>query len=211
MYVFSQQFVVRGDPRQTLSWAREVTALANRKTELAGSLWSGLLGAPVGTLAVSTLVQSQPELAAVMERLQGDSEYLDLVMSGYHHLTAPPESTLLEILHAAGPDHQRAPVGAICAITSAEISPGCYAEAGRWGVEIAELVAGITGRAVLFGRQVAGSFGGVQWITTPPDLATSESDDQQVNKDGAYLAKLAEIRGLFVAGSGRRLLGKRIA
>lgn len=211
MYLFSQQLQVRGDPRKTVPWAMALAALVNRKTALQGSLWVGQAGVPVGSLAFTAFVQSRTEIGAADEQLRNDDEYLDLVMEGQPHVVSAPENSLLEIVHTAGNEYRRAEVGSVVAIISAEVRPGNYMAAGQWSIEMADLVTEITGFSTLFARNVAGSFGGVEWIQAAPDSGAMEAAEESINKDGRYLAKLDQISGLFVEGSGRRVLARRIA
>lgn len=211
MYLFTRQVLTQGDPRKVLAYAAEIAALVTRKTELPLSVWAVQTGAPVGALGFSSLAPSRVELDAAETTLMGDEEYLDKLVEGQQFIAAPPEDRLLEIVHTAGHEYQRAEVGAIASITSAVITPGKYVAAITWGIEIADLVSDITGMPGLFGNGVGGPFGQVAWVGTTPDMATLEAGEERTNKDPRYLAKLDQITGLFVAGSGQRTYSKRIA
>lgn len=211
MLLFSRQVVLRGDPRKTSSWAQEMAALVNRKTDLDVSLWAATGGAPVGSYEYSTLVESQVTLDVAMRGLLTDDEYLDLVAAFSEHSAAPPEDRLFEIVHTAGGTYQRAQVGAVVSRVTADVVPGKHAAAFRWGVEVADLVTEITGIPSLFGRAVFGPFGGLAWVQTAPDLATFEPAWEQVGKDSRYHAKLDETGGLFADGSGQVVFGRRVA
>lgn len=211
MYLFSSQAQLTGDPRKSLAAASEITALVNRKSDLQLSLWAAVLGAPVGSVSFSALVQSRAELDAQSTALLADDEYLAKVADVQQYTAAPPVDTMTEIMHVAGGDYKRADVGAIAEVTSAVITPGKYVAAIQWSIAVADLVAEISGLPVMFGPSVGGTFGQVAWIGSSPDMTTAESIDQQMNKDPRYLAKLDEITGLFVDASGQRVYAKRIA
>jgi len=211
MYLFRRQLLVRGDPRKTLPWAQDMAALVSVKTALPVSLWSATLGAPIGSLVFSTFVESRVALAAATRGLVDDPEYLDLAVAGQQYVVAAPEDTLLGIVHNAGDEYQPAAVGAMVTSTSAVISAGKYGAATRWSIEVADLVAEITGLPVLFGTHVGGTIGRVEWVQSAPDVAAHEAAGQQMNNDRRYLAKIDEISGLFVEGSGQVLLGQRLA
>jgi hypothetical protein len=211
MYLFSRQLQLQGDPRKSLAAAGEITALVNRKSDLQVSLWAAVLGAPVGSVAFSSLVQSRAEFDAQSSILLADADYLDKVAEVQQYTAAPPLDTMTEILHVAGGDYKRAEVGAVVELTTALITPGKYSAAFQWSIEMADLVAEIGGMPVLFGPSVGGPFGQVSWIGTAPNMSDTETLDQQLNKDPRYLAKLDELAGMFVDGSGQRTYAKRIA
>jgi hypothetical protein len=81
----------------------------------------------------------------------------------------------------------------------------------KWCVEMADLVAEITGYPGMFGRDVAGEFGTVAWIGTVPDAATFDTANESLAKDPRYLAKLDEMGDLFLPGSGQTSILRRIA
>lgn len=211
MYLFSQRFVVRGDPRATRKWARTLTDHVVKRTEIPGALFEAQVGAPVGSMAFSAFIQSHAELAAAVERLQSDDEYYKLALSGQEYLVGQPENSLIEIVHTAGGEYKRVGVNGIASIITAEISVGKYSRAFGWGIEMAELASEITGIPTLFARNAGGKFGGVTWIATAPDVTTFDALEERLNKDPRYLSKLDEIGGLFVEESGNRVIATRIA
>lgn len=210
MLLFSRQLLVTGDPRETLPWVQEITGHVNARTGLDVSVWLALAGAPLGAMAFTTFVESRAYLSAAMQPLGEDNDYHDIVNRGRKFFSAPPEDSLINIMHVAGGEAQRAAVGSVVSVYAAEVATGKYVAAGTWAVEIAELVAAISGATVVFGTNVAGRFGRVQWIQTAPDIATQEAWDEQVNKDERYMAKLSETGGMFVEGSGNRVIGRRV-
>lgn len=140
-----------------------------------------------------------------------DEAFVDLVAEGSDQLVAPPEDSLVEIVHTAGGSYERAGDGATVSVVTAEVVPGRVATAVRWGAEVADLLSEITGLPSLFARNVYGAFGGLEWVQTAPDLAAYERAWDQVNQDERYQEKLEETAGLFVEGSGHRVLGRRVA
>ncbi len=210
MLLFSRQLLVTGDQRETLPWVREITGHVSAKTGLDVSVWSALAGAPIGSLAFTAIVESRAYLSAAMQPLMGDDEYHDIVNSGRKFFSSPPEDSLMNIVHVAGPEEEGSGVGSVVSVYSAVVATGKYVAAGAWAVEVAELVAEISGAPVAFCMNVAGKFGEVEWIQVAPDVATQEAGDEQVNKDQRYMAKLSEIGGMFVEGSGNRVLAHRI-
>lgn len=210
MLVYSRQLLVTGDPRETLPWVREITGHVRARTGLDVSVWTALAGAPIGAMAFIAVVESRAYLSAAMQPLAEDGDYLDIVNRGRKFFSSPPEDALLNIMHVAGGQPPPTDVGSVVSIYAAEVAAGKYAAAGAWAVEVAELVAAISGAPVSFCVNVTGKFGAVEWIQTAPDVATQESWDEQVNKDERYRAKLSEIGGMFLEGSGNRVIARRI-
>ena len=211
MLLFSRNLLLAGDPRETRQWVREVTEHVRSKTGRDVSVWSALAGAPIGTTAFTMLVESRAQLAAATQPLTDDDEYHDIVNRGRKFFSGPPEDTLVRIVHLAGEgDVQLAPVGSAVSLVSAQIATGKHLAAIRWGAEMADLQASISGGRVGFCVNVAGTFGGVQWIQTAPDIATQEAWEQRILDDERYGEKLSEIGGMYVEGSGNRILARRV-
>jgi hypothetical protein len=204
MFLFSRQIQTRGDVRKVAPWATQMCELVNRKSELDVSLWATVYGAPLGTIAFTTLVQSQTSLEAGSASLILDDEYLDHAVAGEDFVIGSPEDALVEIIHTSGGEYRRADVGSVANLTTAVVSPGKYGAAGIWAVEIADLPS-------IVGTATAGQFGTLAWVSTVPDMAASDQAAEQLNKDPRYLQKLDEISGLFVEGTGLRVISRRIA
>ena len=211
MYLFSRTVQLTGDPRNALPVAIGLTEMVNRKSDLQVSLWQTTLGAPVGTLGYSAFVQSHAELDAAMSSLVVDPEYLDQVAGAQQYLAGPPQDQLVEILHNAGAEYRRAEVGWFVNLITAQVANARFGAAMGWSIEIADLVAEITGNATIFGRSVAGAFGTVGWITAVPNAAAVDASNEALVKDERYLAKLDEMSDLFLPGSGQVSLLRRIA
>jgi hypothetical protein len=54
------------------------------------------------------------------------------------------------------------------------------------GVELSDSFARLTGHQPIFGRSVTGSFAGVGWITSFPDLGAVEAADTTTNADAGW-------------------------
>ena len=212
MLLFSRNLLLAGDPRETRQWVREVTEHVRSKTGRDVSVWSALAGAPIGTTAFTMLVESRAQLAAATQPLTDDDEYHDIVNRGRGLFSGPVEDRLVRYVHVAGGggEVQIAPVESVVSVVSAEVATGKHVDAFRWGAEMADLQASISGGRVGFCVNIAGKFGGVEWIQTAPDIATQEAWEERVLGDERYGAKLSEIGGMFVEGSGNRILARRV-
>jgi hypothetical protein len=211
MHLFSRTITLRGNPRDTTAWARDICAFVNERSHFDVSLWQGLFGMPVGTVAFSMLVDSRAAFAAGQLELLADDEYLDMVDEGMQFVTTPPEDRLVSMLHHAGGELRRADVGAAASITTAQVEVDRTLEAITWSVGMADLAADISGHPVHLGSVEHGAFGELQWTSTAPDIAEVDRVGDLLTKDEDYVGRLSQATGLFVPGSGRQLLAVRIA
>lgn len=211
MHLFSRAVTMRGNPRDTVPYAKEICALVNERSPFDVSLWQGLFGVPVGTVVYSAIIESRATFLAGQAQLLGDDDYLDLIDRGTEYLVTPPEDRLVSIVHSSGGELQRAGVGAAATVTAAQIEVDRSTEAIGWSVGMADLVAHTTGVPVHLGAVQHGPFGELQWTSTVSDIAEVDRTVELLNKDEDYLARLDSATGLFVPGSGRQLLLLRIA
>lgn len=211
MYLFSRDVLVTGDPRRSLPVAIGMSELVTKKTQLAVSLWTTLFGAPLGTLSYTAFVQSMSELDAADSALMADDEYLTRLAEAQEYLAKPPMDQIMQILHNSGGEYRRAGVGAVGQVVTARVANARYGAAMKWGIEVADLVADVTGIPGIFGRGAAGEFGTVAWISTMPDMGALDNANEALGKDPRYLTKLDEMGDIFLPGSGRTSIIRRIA
>jgi hypothetical protein len=185
--------------------------LVSRKTQLPVSLWATRLGAPVGTLTYTTMLQSLAELDAADSSLLADEEYLNYVAEFQPFVAGPPVDRAVEVVHSAGGEYRRADVGAVGNVVTAQVANARFGAAIKWSIEVADLVAEVTGHPGVLGRDVAGDFGTVVWIATMPDVGTLDTANEALGKDPRYLAKLDEMGDIFLPGSGHTSILRRIA
>jgi len=185
--------------------------LVTEKTGKETALWAGLSGVAPGTHIFSAFYQSMADFATATETLIADAQYLEGVGEGRQYLAGPPEDRHVHILHTAGGEYQRPGLGGIVQLTTATPALGKLAAASGWGVQIAELVSEIIGEPILFGRSLAGPFGELAWVGASADASAWDRTGEALSKDPRYLASLDEGTPNFEGGSGRVLLGRRIA
>lgn len=211
MYLFSRTVTMRGNPRDTQPYAKDICALVNERSPFDLSLWQGLFGLPVGTMIYSMLVESRAAFVAGQAQLLGDDAYLDLLDRGQEFLTAPPEDRLVSMVHHAGGELQRAGVGSVANITAAQVEVDRTVDAMSWSIGMADLVAEITGHPVHLGTVEHGPFGDLQWTSTGPDIAELDRVSDLLAKDSDYIDQFSHAKGLFIPGSGRQAVAIRIA
>ena len=201
MLLFSRIITPMGNPRRVMPWVAEMTKYVNDNSDLAVTCWAGNFGYPVGTVAWSSLLESQSALAAATATLMGQAGYLDLIEAAADFVQTPGQDLLREIIH--GEPGVPLPLGAVATITTATAVVDRMADAVGWAVEIAQHVEQVMGYPVSVLTDVFGVMGGVTWIGGVPDIAAADSGRAKLAADTGYLAKLAGSKGLFMPGSGR--------
>lgn len=209
MLLFSRIVTLTGSPRQTVPWAAEITAYVNAHSPLQVACWSGDFGYPLGTVAWSSLVESQAGLAAGSAELLADGAYFDLVESGAALVHAPGQDTLRQIVHGAPTEPP--PLGAVAVITTATAVVDRYADAIGWGVEIAQHGEQVTGAPISVLTDLYGAMGAMAWISVQPDMASAEAAGMALRGDAGYIGRLTGSKGLFIPGSGHVSRATRIA
>ena len=200
MLLFSRIVTPTGSLRRVMTFAGEVTAYVNANSPLDVTCWSGTFGYPIGTLAWSSMVASQSELAAATAGLLGQDGYLDLLDSAADLVAAPGQDVLREVIY--GTPGEPPAVGSVAAITTATAVVDRMAEAVGWAVEIAQHIEGVLGSPIAVLTDVYGTMGGVTWIGIQPDIAAADVASGKLRADADYLGKLAGSKGLFLPGSG---------
>ena len=200
MLLFSRVATPTGSPRKTVAWASGMTEYVNAHSDLDVTLWSGTFGYPVGTLAWSTIVESQVALAESTSKLLADDGYFDLIEQAEGLFTTPPQDILRELVFGEPSDPP--PIGAVATITTATALVDRMADAVGWGVEIAQYVTEATAAPVAVLTNVYGQMGELAWIGVQPDLAAAEAARTKLAGDADYLARLAPTKDLFVPASG---------
>ena len=211
MIIFQRMVTFNGPPEEVMPWALEITDTVNKGTHLNVSLWQGMFGAPVGTLGWSAIVDNLTTLEAATDTLAADRGYLGLISKAGAWVSAPGDDFLLRVIHASGGDYVRPAVGGYAESTVAVPADGKLAQAGTFGVEIADLHSKLTHSSVLFCSSEYATFGEMRWVALYDSAAAVDSAAEAIAKDSDYAAKLAEAGSLFVDGLARRALARRIA
>jgi hypothetical protein len=203
--------LVRADPRKTRPAAEGMAELLTKKTQLQWSLWATMGGAPLGTLAFTTLVQSLAELDAGTSPLALDEEYLNRLDEWRTLVAEPPVDRVVEILHNSGGEYRRGGLGAVGIVVTMQVANARFGAATKWSIEMADLVSEITGHPSMLGRGVVGEFGTLAHLGTVPDVAGLDAAYEALGKDHRYLTKLDEMGDMFLPGSGRVTHLRRVA
>jgi hypothetical protein len=185
MFLFSRRArLAGGRTQESLRWAAEITDAVNEHSTVPMTLWSGILGPEVGTLAWSAFVPDLTSVQQTMDRLAADESFVALADTGASLLRGGVDDTLAQIVHGE-PNPGRdvnyvAVVQAVCA--NRNLGRGLSI-----GVEIAQMAEKITGTATMFGSSVTGPYGGVAWLTGFETIAELEARQQALATDAGWL------------------------
>lgn len=209
MFQFARLLNLQGDPRQTMTWASEVTGYVNDHSGLDVSLWSVVFGYPVGTVAWSTIVESRAQLAAETDQLVADGGYLDMVAKAQEWVTAPAEDLFRSVVVGGPGDEPPAP-GSVASVTQAVAATGKMPDAIAWAADMAEYGSGVAGVPISLLVNAYGDFGGMAFITLAGDMAAADDMAATVRADAGYIERIKASAGLFVDGSARQSLLRRV-
>lgn len=210
MIIFQRVATFDGPPEEVAPWALEVTGAVNDRTHLDVSVWQVLFGRPAGTYVWSTVIDSLTSLEAGTDSLASDAAYASLLGRAREWLSVPAEDALLRILHAAGGEYVRPHVGAYAEATTAVPAEGKLADAGAFGVEIADIHADLTHSSVLFCTSEYAQFGEMRWMAMYESAAAVDAAAEAIAKDEGYTARLDASGAVFVEGQAQRGLARRI-
>jgi hypothetical protein len=180
----------------------DMTEFVNANSELEVTCWMADYGYPLGTVAWSSIVESQAALASAFASLGANGGYLDRSEAAADLLPMPGEDTLRELVYfnpgapASGP-------GAVVNITTATAVIDRMADAVAWSVEMAQHVEKVTGTPVAFLTDVYGTMGGVAWISVAANAAAADDGRAKIAADPEYLTMVTATKDIFIPGSGR--------
>ncbi len=211
MYLFSRVATPKGLPREVIEFATEVTDYVNRKVETNTTLWQGMFGGPLGTLAWNTLVKGRAHVGQVMMTLMGDDDYHEHLERGSEFWSdLVPTQDYLSKFVFGDPNQSPAEIGAVGEMITAVPAAGRIADAMAWGPQIAQLVGRTIGTTPSFWASAYGPFGEVSWITIHPSLEALDEATDALMSSEEYVTEVVKAGELFVEGSGQRSAAMRI-
>ena len=201
MYMFARLVTLNGSPRKVMPWVAGITKYVNDHGTLPTTCWQSTFGYPLGTVAWSTVADSQATLSAAMGSLIAQDEFLDHLDAGAELVAAPGQDLLREIVYGTPSDPP--PIGAIATVTNATAMVDRLGDAMMWAIEIAQHIENVIGSPIAVTRDVFGTIGGITWIGVAPDVAAADAAAGKMAADADYLSKVAGSKDLFITGSGR--------
>jgi hypothetical protein len=211
MHLFSRVATLTGGPVEPVDWAVNITGKVNQIMDVEVSLWQGVFGYPLGTVAWSAMVESRAHLAEQTAKLAADSTFLELAGAGQAFATTPFEDALRSIVHMTREPEGSPPIGGWAEVTTATPAEGKIGEAMAWGVEIADAYTAATGTGCAFLADDYGTFGQVTWVAVHDDAAATDRASAAEAGDAAYLASVDGAGHLFQPGSANRVASIRVA
>jgi hypothetical protein len=208
MLLFTRRVVVNpGQIRAGMAHALEILEFVNEKTELDVSLYQVLQGAPLGTLTFAFQTESYSASVEATDALVQSDEYLDKVEAGAKYFVGNPEDRLAEFLHVAG---KVSGPPAAASVVSATLEVSRASSAISWAIELANYTNNLTAQPMAVLMSNLGQYGTVSWLGYGQSLATLEEAGKKTNADPGFIQRLGDSQGLFVTGSGRGVLSRKI-
>lgn len=207
MHLFTRiATIAPGRMRSAQGFIADVTAHVNENTPYDVSVWAFLFGRPYGTVGWSLTTDSLAEFLDASGELNASTAYVDKVNSAGDLFVAPPEDFLREVVHVAGePPTEFDYVSSTVAVIAER-----FAETIGWSIEMTDLVASTTGHPAMLLNDVYGDFGGLMWLTGVSGAAAVEAANAAMRDSTEYMTKLDDARDMFVPGSARQGLLRRI-
>ena len=181
------------------AWAAEVTAGVNKHSASEVSLWMGRFGAPVGTIAWSTPMESLSQAENLTAAMAADADLTALVAKGAGFVAEADDDRLLAIV--AGEITDSAPVGSYVGAVRATAAPGQWGAAGAWAAEIAGVYSEVTGLNPVVTSTVAGPMGEITWLIRHANAASIEASIAATMGSEKYLTGVDGGGQFFLPGA----------
>lgn len=207
MLLFSRMATPTVSPKKAMPFVHKVTAYVNEHSDLELSCWLATLGVPVGTVAWSTVAESQAALAAANAGLMSDPGYLDVLEEGEALGNTPAVDSLRNHIYG---DRKASAVGSVLQMTSGVAETARLADAIGWAVDMASYVESVINSPVVVTNSVTGTLGELSFISVQDGYEQVDSARNALQADTGYLERIAKSDGLFVSGSGHVVQAMRI-
>jgi hypothetical protein len=207
MYLFSKTATIHPDHVQSaIVFSLEAAAHASKVTGKPIATWSTVYGGSLAGVGWSMRIDSLAENGALLEKLEADRNYANLVASARGYFEGPVEDSVSQIVAA----HGNGSIGNYVQVTQAQCAPGRIAEAMAWGVDISALVHKITGLNVSMVRPLFGPWAALGWVTNAESLADVDRANEATASDPSYIERIDQGGELFVTGSASSRLLRKI-
>jgi hypothetical protein len=208
MYLFTRQVLVNpSHVRAGMSQAQEMARYVREKTDLELSLFQVLQGAPLGTLTFAFRTDSYAASLGVTDALIQSDEYMQKVESGAQYFVGNPQDDLAKYLHVSG-ELVGPPAAASLVTVAVNLSEARNAVA--WAIELADFMAKLTNVPTAVLSANFQQYGTIAWLAYGSSLAQLEEAAEKTNSDAGFAERLSKSGGLFLPGSGRSALSRRI-
>lgn len=204
MYIFGVQLQAKpgrgGEAGTAIAALRDAASAAIGRT---GYAWTAIAGAPVGSFGLSARVEGVSDLIEIQMQLRSDDDYQKLATESGDLWAAPGQTSWNQVVAIAGEQGDPKPV---TTVTTSTISAGHVGNALAWSNEVLEYVAGVTGLGGVLTTSAAGNFFDVSWIFGADSGAAADAANAALLADPGYIAMIDQAGGLFIDGSGTRVV-----
>ena len=206
MLIFARQATLaNGQQLAGTTFAVEIAAQASAITGAPISVYQSVFGLPLGTILWTERLESQAEFGAQTAKLMANAAYVSAVDKAGQLFAPGAEDLLINVVSTS----LNAPKP-IVITTTATLANGKFEQSMEFGVTVQQHLAKTTGFGTTFATDVFGTYGGVRWMTGVDTMAEVDTFQQALGTDTALLALISSAAELFVPGSGRNGLLRRI-
>ncbi len=205
MYLFGAQLQARrGMGQEAVEYITSVRDMVSSISGVPFWAWAGAAGAPIGTFYLSARIDSFEQYMSVNQAVMGDADYHAKLKTGVDIVEGPAETFMSQVIGMAGElGSEPAP---LVMVSAASAVPGRLMDAVNWGVDLLDYVSELTGTAGMFTMNAAGAFSEMSWIQSFDNAATIDQAMAKLVPDAGYQERMGQTGGMFVAGSGRRVV-----
>lgn len=201
MYLFIRRARLRaGGINESMAWATGITERAHQVTGLRISLFTGVFGPGVGTVAWSALVPDLETLETANDKLNADPGYLEEASRGQQFAPEGADDRLRQYVHPqlTMAEMAGAPTPMYITVVSSVCVAGGFARGMELGVQLAQRAEEITGVPTSFLVDSTGMFGGVSWSSGYPDIRSLQAAEGALATDTEWLAMIdREAKGVY--------------
>jgi hypothetical protein len=206
MYIYSAQLQAKpGKGGKAGPMLADLRDTITGVTGLPAYAWAVVAGAPIGSFAVSTRVDSLAALIEGQMKLAADTDYQSQAAKIGKLWAAPAVTGLNRIVAFAGETGDPKP---ITSVNRATVAPGQVRAAAAAGTDMLEFVTSLSGAPGLMTMAVAGNYNDLSWIYAFDSAAEADAAADSVLGNADYLERSDGMAGLFLTGSDRVLLAQ---
>ncbi len=206
MFIFSAQLIARpGQQQPAMTQIVEARQIIEDVTGRPTSAWSAVVGAQLGSFAISTRVESLAELMEGQAKLGASVEYAGLAAASAEIWSAPAETQYARVIGSTNYEFS----DALISMTTTTIE-GSFSSAIAFGNEVLEHVSASLGNGGLLMLSEAPDIGRLTWVFGNESPEAAAEADAKLQGDADYLALYDRASDLFVPGSTHRTMALRL-
>ncbi len=206
VFIYSAQLIAKpGQQQPAMTQIVEARQIVEDATGRPTSAWAAVVGAPMGSFAISTAVESVAELMEGQAKLGASVEYAGLASASAEIWSAPAETRFGRVIGSTNYEFSEA----LISMTTTTIQ-GSFTSAIAFGHEVMEHVSAALGNGGLLLLSEAPDIGQLTWIFGNESPEAAAENDAKLQGDADYLALYDRATELFVPGSTQRSMAVRL-